>query len=616
MACMASVHRVLISSSLLPYLVYSALMPTPACLATAVIGASGSAVNTARADSSMRRSLRAASAWRPLSEPALRRPPPVGPRSSSVMRISVAEDWNKSFRSVILERKLSFREFTEDQMSSSASSPAAGPALAGAAPARPAESAAPAGRPFRWLAFGVVITAAVMDLLDSTIAQVAAPTIRRELGGSYAVIEWVTAAYALAMAVGLLTGGRLGDVFGRRRVLLAGMGLFVAASAACAAAGSAGELIAARAAQGVAAAIMLPQVFGLIRDLFEEHEMGKAFGVYGPVMGLSAMLGPIASGGLISANVFGTGWRMIFLVNVPVGLASLLLGARTLPAGVGSFGKRRLDLPGALLAGAAMFLLVFPLAQGHSLGWPTWLSGMMGASVLVLAGFGWYQVRRQRAGRDPLVEASIFRHRPYRAGIVFSLVFIGSLGGIVMIFNVLLQSGLGFSPWHSAVTTAPWAAGAFVGSAVGGITMSKLGRRVLHAGLVVEAAGLLGIYAVLRGAGGGVSTLDLLGPMVIGGIGMGMVFVPLFDIVMAGVRPQEMGSASGVLQTVNSLGMSLGIAGIGAIFFALTGGRGEHVPVYLHAAQWTALATVGLLACSFAVAFGLPKRARETGPAA
>jgi MFS family permease len=355
-------------------------------------------------------------------------------------------------------------------------------------------------------------------------------------------------------------------------------------------------------------------VFGLIRDMFEAHEMGKAFGVYGPVMGLSAMLGPIAAGGLISANVLGTGWRMIFLVNVPVGLAALALGARTLPGSAASgSGARpgRLDLPGALLAGAAMFGLVFPLAQGHSLGWPTWLFGMLAGSVLVLAGFGWYQVRRQRAGRDPLVEPSVFRHRPYRAGIVFSVVFTGSLGGIVMIFNVFLQNGLGFTPWHSAITTAPWAAGAFIGSAVGGIIMTKLGRRVLHAGLVVEAAGLLGIYAVLRGAGDSVSTADLLAPMVIGGIGMGMVFVPLFDIVMAGVRPREMGSASGVLQTVNSLGMSLGIAGIGAIFFALAGGYGQHVPVYLHAAEWTALATVVLLAASFAVAFRLPRRARS-----
>jgi EmrB/QacA subfamily drug resistance transporter len=485
------------------------------------------------------------------------------------------------------------------------------------------------GRRWRWIAFGTVITAAVMDLLDSTIAQVAAPTIRHELGGSYAVIEWVTASYTLAMAVGLLTGGRLGDLFGRRRVLLIGMAGFVAASAACAAAANPGELIAARAAQGALGAIMLPQVFGLIRDLFEAHEMGKAFGVYGPVMGLSAMLGPIAAGGLISLNVLGTGWRMIFLVNVPIGLIALVTGARLLPAGApaptaprpasvngaAAQGRRRLDLPGAALAGTAMFLLVYPLAQGHELGWPGWLFGMLAASVLVLAGFAWYQLRRKNSGAAPLVEPSVFAHRAYSMGIAFSIAFVGSLGGIVMIFNVFLQNGLGFTPWHSAITTAPWAAGAFVGSAIGGITMTKLGRRVLHAGLVVEAAGLLGIYFVLRSAAGGVGTVDLLAPMIIGGIGMGMVFVPLFDIVMAGVRPQEMGTASGVLQTTNSLAMSLGIAGLGAIFFALATPtrHSGHVAAYLIAAEWTTLATIGLLAVSFAIAFGLPHRAREMG---
>jgi EmrB/QacA subfamily drug resistance transporter len=485
------------------------------------------------------------------------------------------------------------------------------PGWEGAAGGGTAGSMGALGRKWRWVAFGTVVTAAVMDLLDSTIAQVAAPTIRRELGGSYAVIEWVTAAYALAMAVGLLTGGRLGDIFGRRRMLLTGMAGFVLASAACAAAQNATELIGARAVQGLLGAIMLPQVFGLIRDMFEAHEMGKAFGVYGPVMGLSAMLGPIASGGLISLNLFGSGWRAIFAVNVPVGLAALALGTRALPTGAGGTRRGRLDLLGALLAGLGMFGLVFPLAQGHSLGWPAWSFAMMAGAGLVLAGFGWYQVRRQRAGRDPLVEPSVFRNRPYRAGIVFSVVFTGSLGGIVMIFNVFLQNGLGFTPWHSAVTTAPWAAGAFAGSAVGGIAMARLGRRVLHAGLIVEAAGLLGIYAALRGAGPAISTADLLAPMIVGGIGMGMVFVPLFDIVMAGVRPREMGSASGVLQTVNSLGMSLGIAGIGAIFFALIGGHGQHVPLYLHAAEWTALATTALLAGSFAIGFGLPRQARS-----
>ncbi len=498
----------------------------------------------------------------------------------------------------------------------------------------PPGTAAPATdvQPLRWLAFAIVLTAAVMDLLDSTIAQVAAPAIRHDLGGSYAVIEWITAGYTLAMAVGLLTGGRLGDLFGRKRMLLAGMAGFVVASAACAAAANPGELIAARAAQGALGAVMLPQVFGLIRDLFAAQEMGKAFGVYGPVMGLSAMLGPIASGGLISLNVLGTGWRMIFLINVPVGLAALAAGARLLPAGAhgpargpggahrpgGAHGPSeargaRLDLPGMALAGAGMFLLVFPLVQGRELGWPLWILALLAASVPVLAGFAWYQVRRRRAGRTPLMEPGIFTHRGYASGAVFSLVFVGSMGGIVLIFNVFLQAGLGFSPWHSAITTAPWAAGAFAGSAIGGMTMQALGRRVLLAGLIVEAAGLLALYAVLRGAGSGVTSLDLLAPMIVGGIGMGMVFVPLFDIVMAAVEPHEMGSASGVLQTVNSLGMSLGVAGLGAIFFGLLGGHAARPQSFVGPAGWTALATIALLALAFAVAFWLPRRARELG---
>ncbi|MDX6394924.1 MAG: hypothetical protein QOJ73_5987 [Streptosporangiaceae bacterium] len=468
----------------------------------------------------------------------------------------------------------------------------------------------------RWLAFGAVLIASVMDLLDSTIAQVAGPTIRLDLGGSYSLIEWVTAAYSLAAAVGLLVGGRLGDVFGRKRMLLVGMAGFIALSIACAAAATPAELIVARAAQGAAGALMLPQVFGLIRDLFAAEEMGKAFGVFGPVMGLSAMLGPIVSGGLISADLFGAGWRMIFLVNVPIGIAALLVAGHHLPSAstgpvAGRPGWARLDGPGMLLAGLGMFLLVFPLAQGQQLGWPAWTFGMLATSVVSLTGFGWYQVRRARNGRSPLVEPSIFTHRGYTAGVLFSIVFVGSMGGIVLIFNVFLQAGLGFSAWHSAITTAPWAGGAFIGSAIGGITMAKLGRRVLHAGLLVEAAGLLALWAVLHGLGAGVGSLDLLGPMLIGGMGMGMVFVPLFDIVMAGVEPHEIGSASGVLQSVNGLGMSLGVAGLGAVFFSLLGPTTTHAAGFIAPAELTILLTVSLLAAAGAIAFALPRRARE-----
>jgi MFS family permease len=235
---------------------------------------------------------------------------------------------------------------------------------------------------------------------------------------------------------------------------------------------------------------------------------------------------------------------------------------------------------------------------------------MLAAAVPILVLFARYQQRRKRSGRTPLVEPGIFVRRSYTAGISFALVFCGSMGGIILIFNVLLQVGLGFSAWHSALTTAPWALGAFVGSAVGGIQMAKHGRKVLHAGLIVEAAGLLGIWGVLQAAGAGVSTLTLLAPMITGGIGMGMVFVPLFDIVMAGVVPHEMGSAASVLQSANGLGSSLGVAGLGAIFFAITGTGGAHG--FLAAGEWTALASTALLAAAFLIAFQLPRHARET----
>jgi MFS family permease len=195
--------------------------------------------------------------------------------------------------------------------------------------------------------------------------------------------------------------------------------------------------------------------------------------------------------------------------------------------------------------------------------------------------------------------------------VLFAVVFTASLGGIVLIFNVFLQEGLGFTPWHSALTTAPWAAGAFVGSAVAGMTMARLGRRIVHAGLVVETIGLVSVCLVLRLAGPQISTLDLLAPMIIGGIGMGMVFVPLFDIILADVPLPVIGSASGALQTINSLGMALGVAGLGAVFFSLLGGHGQHAQVFSSAAQWTAVLTVGLLVASFVVAFWMPRRGRE-----
>jgi MFS family permease len=220
----------------------------------------------------------------------------------------------------------------------------------------------------RWLGLSAVLAATIMNLLDTNVVNVAAPAIRADLGGSYSDLQWFAAAYTLAMAVGLLTGGRLGDLFGRRRMLLTGAVGFVAASIACSLAWSPASLIGARIVQGLAGAVLVPQGFGLIRDLFPPREMGKAFAVFGPAIGLSTILGPVVAGLLIHADLLGTGWRMVFAINLPIGLYALVAGAAALPVGYRSPGATRLDVPGVLLAGTGTLMLVYPLVQGREAG--------------------------------------------------------------------------------------------------------------------------------------------------------------------------------------------------------------------------------------------------------
>ena len=463
----------------------------------------------------------------------------------------------------------------------------------------------------RWIAFSAALAAMMMDLLDSTIASVAGPAIRDDLGGSYASLQWIAAAYTLAMAVGLLTGGRLGDVFGRKRVLLAGAAGFTVASLLCAVAPSAEILIGSRALQGALGAVMLPQVFGLIRDLFPPAEMGKAWAVLGPVSGLSAVLGPIVAGLLIDADVLGTGWRSIFLINLPVGVFVLVVGGRFLPAGAPTERRsRRLDVTGMALAGAGAVLLVYPLVQGREQGWPLWTVAMLAAALPVLAAFARHQAARKRAGATTLVEPSVFRNRSYVSGVGFALVFLGAMGGLMLALGAVMQIGLGYSPIEASLTSAPYALGGFAGSAVGGMTMAKLGRTVLHAGLVIKAVGVLALYAVLEQAGTGVGNFDFTAPLFVAGVGMGMVFVPLFDIVLAGVADHEVGSASGILQALQQLGMSLGVAGLGTLFFGLLGSHVDRAADFVAASEPTILVTVALLATAFAIAFLLPRHAR------
>lgn len=476
------------------------------------------------------------------------------------------------------------------------------------APAAPV--AAPDKR--RWLGLFAVLSATLMNLLDSTVVNVGGPAIRADLGGGYASLQWIAAGYTLALAVGLLTGGRLGDMFGRKRMMMIGTAGFVLTSLACALSPTPEVLIAARVVQGLFGAMLIPQGFGLIRDMFPPNELGKAFGAFGPVIGLATILGPIVAGVLVDADLLGTGWRMIFLINLPLGAFALAAGAKVLPSVPSAARSTRLDLAGVVLAGAAMMLLIFPLVQGRELGWPAWTLAMMGASVPLFAAFAVHQLRRKRAGADTLVEPSVFAKRSYTSGVIFVIVFFGAVCGFSLATGMFLQLGLGYSALRATLTMSSWAVGAFLGTAFAAMRIAVLGRRILHVGLSLMAAGLVAMYAVFELAGSGVAAWHLIVPMFAFGGGMGMIFVPLFDIIMGEVEDHEVGSAAGALESIQQLGASLGVAVLGTVFF---GRIGAHAPgtaplVAVHAAQVTILITLALTALAFAIGFLLPRKAR------
>jgi EmrB/QacA subfamily drug resistance transporter len=458
----------------------------------------------------------------------------------------------------------------------------------------------------RWLAFSAVLASAVLDLLDSSVISTAAPAIRADLNGSYADLQWMAAAYTMALAVGLLTGGRLGDMFGRRRMLLIGVGGFTLASVACAMAATPAMLILARVLQGAFGAMMLPQSFGLIRSLFPAAEMKKAWTILGPVMGLAAVAGPVVAGALIHADLLGTGWRMIFLINVPIGGFALAAGARFLPASARSVRSGRLDPVSVIVAAAGTFMLIFPLVQGRELGWPLWTKVLLAGSAPVLAAFGWRQSRRERSGLMPLIQTSVFGRRSYVCGVIFATVLSSAIGGTMLTLSVFMQVGLGYTPLRGGLTSMPWALGAMIGSGLSGALMARLGRSLLHIGLAGMGAGLAVLYAVLAHTGTSISSADFIAPLLVFGIGMGTIFSPMFGIILGDVTDAEVGSAAGVLQAVQQLGLSLGVAVIGTAYFGLAAHRRDSAG----AAQAACLIALGLIVLAFAAGFLLPASAR------
>ena len=417
--------------------------------------------------------------------------------------------------------------------------------------------------PKRWLALAVLLIAAAMDLIGMTIATIGLPAIEADLHGGHAAMEWIIAGYGLAFAVGLITGGRLGDVYGRRRVFVIGVVAFTAASALCGLAPTVPVLVAARVLQGLVAALMIPQVLSTVSVIFPSEERAKAFGLFGATAGLATVAGPLLGGALLDGG--GLGWRSIFLVNVPLGIAVSVAATRLVPDSRVEE-PPRLDIAGAGLSVLAVALVLVPLVEGPQRGWPPAILAMLAASPLAFLVLAGQQGRREQRGASPLIPPSLFRHRSYVAGTFAGFAFFSAPPALFFVTAITLQE-IGFSPWHTALTFIPLSIASVPAAGAAIVLAPRLGRRLPIRGTVVVIAGIGLMLVAVESAGADLSSTTLLPGLVVTGLGLGLVSPTLMEVVLRDVPPTDVGAASGVLNTVLQLGGAIGIALVGLVFF-------------------------------------------------
>lgn len=412
----------------------------------------------------------------------------------------------------------------------------------------------------------IVLAGQFMAILDVTIVNVAITTIQRDLDASGAAMQLVVGGYTIAYAVLLVTGARLGDLGGHRRLFLAGLGLFTLASLACGLAGGTGTLIGFRLAQGAGAALMVPQVLSLIQRSFDGAGRARALSVYATVIAGGAVAGQIAGGVLVDLDLFGSGWRPVFLVNVPIGVVLLLAGLRWLPAD-GRRVDRGLDPLGLVTLGGAVLCLIVPLVLGRERGWPLWCWLGLAASVVLFAAF--VAVERRAVGH-PIVPARLLRV----TGLVRATAALGAMmaayGGYLFVSAMHLQRGLGFSPLRAGLTFAPGAIAFALSSLNWRRVPARWHRTMIGVGLAVSAAGLVVLALSLRGGGTGGAAL-FVGMVLFGG-GMGAGFSPLMTRALSGVPVADAADASGVLATVVQLAQVVGVATFGTLMLGLAEG--------------------------------------------
>ena len=456
-----------------------------------------------------------------------------------------------------------------------------------------------AGDPHRWLALAVLLTGAFLPILDFNVVNLALPAIRQNLGATSSELQFIISAYAATYAVFLITGGRLGDWLGRKRMFTLGVAGFTLASVLCGFAWSPAVLITGRILQGLTATAMAPQVLASIRVLFPPSEQGKALGLYGATFGLANIVGQILGGVLVSSHPFGFTWQAIFLINIPIGVAAFI-GSLVFLKDSRADHAQKLDIGGVLLLSATLGLLVYPLVEGRDSGWPLWIIAMLVVFPAALMAFILFERRLMRRGGSPLVDISLFREQGFAIGVAMALVYY-MLSAFYLTFSIYLQGGLSLTPLEAGLRTIPFGIGYFVTSFLSAAIMRRLGPRALTLGFLIQILGFGSVVLAVTGPLAGYLEIGL----VVAGVGFGIVMPSVIKAVIGGIDQRHAGLASGIVISTFQIGSALGVAIIGGIFFSVLG-AGRALSDYSHAFAIALSCNVILLMLGASLSLWLP----------
>ena len=472
-----------------------------------------------------------------------------------------------------------------------------------------------------WIALAVLLTGSFMSLLDATIVNVALPSIQADLNASESTLSWIIAGYSLFFGLALIPAGRIGDRCGHKWVFFTGLALFTGASLACGLAQDGTQLIVARVIQGLAGGIYLPAVTAYIQLLFLGPVRGKAFAVLGAVIGISSALGPLVGGLLIEAFGEVNGWRLVFGVNLPIGILALIATVFLIPGGSATDTSRasratRVDVVGLLLLSAGLVAVILPLIDGQDQGWPLWTFMSLAAGVVLIVAFAVWEVRVARRGKTPLVPPHLFTHAAFTGGVILALVYFAAFTSIFFTISILWQSGLGHTALETGLVSLPFALGSIIGAAQSDRLATRLGRTVLIIGVAMVTTGLVALWLILLLVpASDLTNWTVLLPLLVAGVGSGLFIAPNAQFIVATVDPHEAGAASGVIGTMQRLGSAIGVAVVGSVFFAtLSLPTGTRPTANVVAESFTLSAASGLaVSAGFAfiamlLVFVLPRR--------